>query len=129
MDEAVRQFVRTRAGGLCEYCQLNQEHYPPSFHIEHIRALSHQGDDSLENLALTCPRCNRYKGPNLSAYDPQTQELVTLFNPRTDSWSEHFALQGEFIEGLTAQGRATIELLKMNEEERLILRRHLLGRH
>ncbi len=35
-------------------------------------------------------------------------------------------VRGELIEGLTEAGRATIDLLKMNEEERLILRRHLI---
>lgn len=125
MDESLRQLVKDRAGDRCEYCRLPQHAYLPRFHVEHIRARSHQGTDDPENLALACPRCNRQKGPNLSAYDPVTKQLVPLFNPRTDKWEVHFVSQGEQIEGLTETGRATVELLKMNEEERRILRRYL----
>ncbi len=125
MDESIRQFVRTRAHDCCEYCRLPQYAYLPRFHVEHIRARSHQGADDPDNLALACPRCNRQKGPNLSAYDPDTTRLVPLFNPRTNAWKDHFVFRGIHIDGLTDTGRATVELLKMNQEERLALRRHL----
>jgi len=125
MEKSTRQLVRRRAHDCCEYCRLPQHSYLPRFHVEHIRARSHQGTDDPENLALSCPRCNRQKGPNLSAYDPETKHLVPLFHPRTDVWEEHFLFRGSVIVGLTAAGRATVHLLKMNEEERLILRRHL----
>ena len=128
MDEPLRQFVRTRADNLCEYCRLPQHCYPARFHVEHIRARSHQGSNDSDNLALACPRCNRQKGTNLSAYDPATEQLVPLFNPRTDLWKEHFSFRDEWIHGLTDKGRATITLLRMNEEQRLLLRRHLLER-
>jgi 5-methylcytosine-specific restriction endonuclease McrA len=36
-----------------------------SFHVEHIIATQHVRDDSLENLALACHRCNLHKRTNL----------------------------------------------------------------
>ncbi len=36
MDTALRQIVRRRADGRCEYCRLAQNVEPLSFHIEHI---------------------------------------------------------------------------------------------
>jgi len=35
-----------------------------TFHIEYIIPRQHGGDDQLDNLALSCPWCNRAKGPN-----------------------------------------------------------------
>ena len=62
MDERVRQFVRDRSQDRCEYCRIPQQ----AFHIEHIVALSHGGEDSSENAEVACRRCNLHKGPNLS---------------------------------------------------------------
>jgi hypothetical protein len=44
--------------------------------------------------------------------------MVPLFNPRQQSWIEHFrwSLDGTQILGLSATGRATIEALQMNNE-------------
>lgn len=129
MDAATRQIVRRRANDRCEYCLLPQAVAPLfTFHIEHIRAKQHGGDDAPSNLALACPDCNRVKGPNLSAVDPMTDEVVPLFNPRLDLWDDHFAWQSAKIVGITATGRATVRLLNMNQEERIEMREELLAR-
>jgi hypothetical protein len=77
---------------------------------------------------LACPDCNRFKGPNLSGVDPSTGELVPLFNPRTESWSEHFAFDGATIVGRTSIGRATVRLLQMNGEACAEMRTELHAR-
>ena len=89
------------------------------FHVEHIKARQHGGSDDPNNLALACGHCNRHKGPNLTGIDPETDQIVPLFNPRQDSRSEHFALDGIFFVGLTPTGRATVHVLAMNSEEQL----------
>jgi len=68
------------------------------------------------------PRCNRFKGPNLSAIDPKTKRTVPLFNPRRQDWNNHFAVHGIAIVGLTPVGRATARLLRMNADDRLKVR-------
>jgi hypothetical protein len=79
-------------------------------------------------LALACPDCNANKGPNLTAIDPDTDLVVPLFNPRTDFWENHFDwLNAQLISG-TSIDRATIRLLKMNEEERVVMREELRRR-
>lgn len=94
MDARTRGLVRTRAGNRCEYCLLRQEQSGLAHHVEHIRARQHGGSDGLENLALSCNRCNACKGPNLSGIDVETSDLVPLFHPRWDVWAEHFEFQG-----------------------------------
>lgn len=51
--------------------------------------------------------------------------MIPLFNPRLQSWDEHFDLIGPEIVGLTDIGRATVRLLDMNDDERLIMRAEL----
>lgn len=123
MDVAVRERVRRRAGNRCEYCLLKQEHLPFStFQVEHIIPRKHGGDDEPSNLALACDRCNAHKGPNLTGIDPETGEIVPLFNPREHAWAAHFRLSDATIVGLTAIGRTTMRVLNMNEERRVRLR-------
>jgi hypothetical protein len=42
------------------------------------------------------------------------RENVRLFNPRRDEWSHHFCWGGDELVGLTAIGRATVSVLKLN---------------
>lgn len=129
MNAATRRLVRQRAEDRCEYCQLPQSAAPfLTFHVEHIRAQQHIEDDSLENLALACPHCNLHKGPNLTSIDPDSREVVELYNPRTQTWTDHFELDGASIVGLTPSGRVTVRLLHMNAEEQVEIRARLLRR-
>jgi hypothetical protein len=50
--------------------------------------------------------------------DPESGEMVTLFNPRVQTWSEHFVwdVTRVYIIGQTPHGRATVELLDLNDD-------------
>lgn len=123
MDRTTRERVRARAAGRCEYCGLLQlQSASVRFHVEHIRAIQHGGDNSLDNLCLACPFCNSSKGTNQSAFDPLTGELVRLFHPRLNNWQHHFREESGWIIGLTAEGRATVALLQMNRDYLVRLR-------
>ncbi len=127
IDAATREFVADRANHRCEYCLLSRADYCWSFHVEHIVPRQHGGSDSLGNLAYACPRCNRYKGPNLTAIDPHTGRIEELFHPRINTWEDHFQIARGTIIGISGSGRATVRLLQMNDENRCELRRELLG--
>lgn len=129
IDAATKTMIRERAGQRCEYCHLPQESLPAmAFHVEHVIPKQHHGGDQPENLALACDRCNFYKGPNLSAIDPESGDIVPLFNPRKDRWMEHFRLEAFRIVGATPTGRATTRLFHMNAAARVELRREV-GQH
>jgi hypothetical protein len=51
---------------------------------------------------------------------------VPLFNPRMQNWDDHFELSGAQIIGRTAIGRATVSLLRLNDDERLSYRQSLI---
>ena len=78
IDTAVRNLIRQRAGERCEYCRLPEHAVDIPFHVEHIIAKQHGGEDDPSNLCLACDRCNLYKGPNLSSVDPETPSAALL---------------------------------------------------
>ena len=116
MADSLRERVRSRAGGRCEYC-----HIPDglalyaAFHLEHIVAKQHGGTNDLDNLAWSCQHCNLHKGTNLSGVDPLTEQVARLFNPRQQSWKRHFERFGPLLAGRTQTGRATVAVLKIND--------------
>jgi len=126
MDGTTRDLVRRRAGERCEYCRLHQRHSELVHQIEHIVAKQHGGSDEPNNLALSCHRCNLHKGPNLTGIDPRTGQAAPLFHPRRDRWTEHFVFEGARIEGISATGRATVQVLAMNDARRLEMRQEVL---
>ena len=127
MNESQRQIVREWAAMRCEYCRLHQSFHDLPFQVEHIIAKKHKGDDDTENLALSCYNRNAFKGSNIAGIDPQTQELTRLFHPRRDRWEKHFSWVGPELVGVTDVGRTTIEVLRINNEENIALRRLLIA--
>lgn len=111
---AMRKKVRQRASDCCEYCRLAQADAFFPHEPDHIIAEKHGGETILENLALACLDCNRFKGTDIASRDPKTGRLVALFNPRTQSWSDHFEVSGGVVLPLSAVGRATERVLKLN---------------
>ena len=123
MDSALRKFVQDRAGNRCEYCGIRQQDDPYiRFQLEHIVPRQHGGNDDPSNLAPACSSCNLHKGPILSAIDPDSSQIVLLFDPRRQVWSDHFVVQGIMTRRITPVGRATAKLLGMNAFNRLKVR-------
>jgi hypothetical protein len=120
------EFVAACAGHVCEYCHAPEAIFNFPFEVEHIIPIVQQGADVEHNWALACRACNVRKGVYLQYCDPVTQVVVPLYHPRRDSWSTHFrvVLNTGAIEGLTATGRATVALLKMNSRSQQIARQY-----
>lgn len=126
ISKSLRRKITTRAAECCEYCLVHQDERPEKHQIDQITALKHGGTTDSENPALACVICNRYKGSDLTSIDLLEKVIVPLFNPRTQIWSEHFELEQEKIVGQTPIGRATVDLLKLNDEDRLIERQEII---
>jgi hypothetical protein len=100
-----------------------------AFEVEHITPAGREGRSVDENMALACRSCNLYKAAHTTAVDPETEIVVRLFDPRSESWPEHFAIDNisGVIVGISATGRATVAQLKMNSEFQLNARRHWMS--
>ena len=128
-----KELLRSRAKGLCEYCQSPEQFSTYDFSADHIIPAGQDGDDDLNNLAFSCQGCNNHKYNKTEAADPVSGQTVPLFHPRKHIWVEHFRWNEDFSEiiGTTPTGRATIEALKLNREKLIALRKglFLLGEH
>ena len=126
--------VRERAGHRCGYCLSPQALVMARLEIEHIIPLAKGGSDDESNLWLACPLCNGHKSDKIAALDPDTGQVVPLFHPGRQVWSEHFAwsADGVRIVGKTAVGRATVSALHLSDDpDALVVRSYwvLAGWH
>ncbi|MGH9946754.1 MAG: HNH endonuclease [Pyrinomonadaceae bacterium] len=115
----MRNLVYERAHAACEYCRISEEVCFARHQIDHIIAEKHTGPTSEENLALACTIYNKNKGSDIASVDPETSEIVPLFNPRTDVWDDNFEIENGYITGLTPKARATVRLLQLNTRLRV----------
>lgn len=127
INAELREFVSRRANNICEYCLLSESDAYLKFQIEHIISRKHGGNSEPENLALACVFCNLHKGSDIASISPQTGELVRFFNPRNDRWNKHFRLSGAEIMPISDIGEATVRILKINSEDRLLERQMLIN--
>lgn len=127
VPESLRRLVYERAEGRCEYCLLPVRYAYFPYEVDHIIAEKHGGQTDADNLCLSCFECNRYKGSDLASYDEVSGEIVRLFHPRRDQWSDYFRHEAEYLAPLTPIGRVTIKLLQLNKYERLLERAELVA--
>ena len=127
MNDSLRQLVWNRAAATCEYCRVPQAFDPLPFGIDHIRPQYHHGPTDADNLCLCCFQCNSFKAVNVAGYDPETNELCALYNPRHDEWPMHFDFRAGWILGTTPIGRTTADVLRLNLPERVEHRRLLFA--
>lgn len=128
---ALRRAVLLRAEGLCEYCLISDEDTFLGGQIDHVISEKHGGATTENNLAYSCTPCNQAKGSDVGSIDRTTGEIVRLFNPRMDRWSDHFAMMGGRIDAISRIGEVTVRIMRFNLperiEERFLLRR--MGRY
>jgi hypothetical protein len=132
ISAALRREVIERANSCCEYCHVHQKHRLLSYEIDHIIAEKHRGATLSDNLCYSCHLCNGFKGSDVSSVDwDGTGEVVALFHPRKHQWDMHFQMDGAIIQPMTPQGRVTVDLLHLNDPERITERILLirLGRY
>ena len=79
ISAALRTAVSARAANCCEYCRVPEMAVFFGHEPDHVIAEQHGGETILENLALACVQCNRFKGPNIASLDPETGIIVATF--------------------------------------------------
>jgi HNH endonuclease len=124
---ALQKVVLERSKGHCEYCLLPASFSPNSFNFEHIIPLGKAGLTALLNLAYSCGGCNAFKNNKIEAIDPLTRNFFPLFNPIAQLWENHFEWSEDdlHIVGTSPTGRATANLLKVNRDGSVNLRKLL----
>jgi hypothetical protein len=118
--ERIRQESKNR----CGYCLGQQRYILGILEIEHIYPKALGGSDDDENLWLACRMCNSHKADQTTGFDPITNDPISLFNPRTQNWNEHFewSQDGIYVIGKTPCGRGTVIALDLNNELAVMVR-------
>jgi hypothetical protein len=119
LSQELRREVADRAQHICEYCLISEQDTAFGCSVDHIISIKHGGSSSVENLAYACVFCNRYKGSDIGSILWDTQEFLRFFNPRKDHWGDHFQLNQAIIYPLTGIGSVTLQILGMNDPDRL----------
>ncbi len=97
-----------------------------SFEIDHIISLKHKGSTVLENLAYSCFPCNNNKGSDIGSILFPDRSFIRLFDPRNGTWDDHFKFENGVIFPKIPVGEVTVEILKINDVERIIERRLMI---
>jgi hypothetical protein len=113
-----RRQIAEEAKYRCGYCQTQEVVSGIPLTVEHITPKAKGGSDDNANLWLSCRLCNEKKGTLIEAMNPETGGLVSLFNPRTQMWADHFTWSEDGIRIIpkTIVGRMTIDVLSLNDE-------------
>jgi hypothetical protein len=129
IPKALREKVAKQAKYRCGYCLTQARVVGEEMELDHLFPESLGGPTTEENLWLACTKCNETKNSRFVATDPESSELVGLFNPREQVWEEHFTWNEEktIIIGLTPVGRATVVALGLNRQIRIMARKLWVG--
>ena len=103
--------VRETARFRCGFCLVSEALIGMLMEFEHLLPIVLGGLTIESNLWLSCRTCNNAKRAQIEAHDLITNEPAALFNPRTQSWDEHFQWSADRLEitGRTPTGRATVQ--------------------
>jgi hypothetical protein len=106
VTKELRERVAVQARFRCGYCLTAEAIVGTPMEIEHLIPESLGGATEETNLWLACSLCNDHKSNRIAATDSESGEIVRLFDPRRQVWTEHFRWNehGEEIVGLTATG-------------------------
>ena len=127
IPEKLRYQVAAKADFRCEYCLIPAEDSFFGFQVDHIISKKHGGATQLDNLAFSCPDCNRHKGSDLATILDNSDELIRFYHPRLDLWNEHFEIHSTgYIADKSKIGKATIKIFDFNHPDRIIERRLLI---
>lgn len=121
----LRRRISEQARRRCGYCLTLEMVIGCEMEVDHLVPEARGGSTEEQNLWLACSPCNGHKNDRMTAPDPSTGEVVLLFNPRRQEWTDHFewAEGGVMICGRTPIGRATVQALHLNRPPIVTARR------
>ena len=103
------------SGGRCEWC--GKPVVNAAFELDHIISLKQRGSNSVENLAVACPDCNRQKGQKHPARFAAEISLRTRRKtPLVERILGHFAMESFAQASLFAEPEALADSQRENSD-------------
>lgn len=120
--EYIKEQLLHMSNNKCAYCEAPLDISGSYMEIEHFYPKSKYPEKVVEweNLLPSCKRCNIKKG----SIDPNDFNII---NPTTVNPKEHLSLNRYRIVGLDKVGKNTVQLLNLNDINKLVLNRALIG--
>lgn len=120
-DKKIKKALNLTSNGKCCYCECNLGTTANYLEVEHFKCKSKYPDEVLEwsNLLPACKRCNSIKNNH-------DVVLTPIINPYLDIPKQHLALKSRRLIGLDDLGKNTVEILELNDLQRLLRERSLL---
>lgn len=106
----------------CCYCECNIKEESKYMEVEHFLPKKYYPNLVVDwdNLLPSCKRCNVNKGE----HDPNTEYII---NPCKDDPKVHIAMKNYRLKSKDQIGRNTIDILYLNDTERLVVSRFMIG--
>lgn len=106
----------------CCYCECNINEESKYMEVEHFLPKKNYPDLVVDwnNLLPSCKRCNTNKG----AHDPNNEYII---NPCNDEPKAHIAMKNYRLKAKDPVGQSTIDVLYLNETDRVVQPRFLIG--
>lgn len=126
-----KDYIEQQQNSYCAYCRTYVDTGNSPFDIEHIVPKSRhaQWTFNVENLCLSCRKCNFAKGKKETLVDKDAEEYphngngFKIIHPYHDKYSEHIELvEGILYKGLTEKGKFTIKTCNLNRYELAVSR-------
>jgi len=110
------------SSGKCCYCECNIQEESKYMEVEHFhpKQLYPEKVVEWENLLPSCKRCNGNKRDHDTLSEP-------IVHPVNDDPRNHLEFKAYRFYGKTPEGKMLIEVVKLNERQRLQLKRFKIG--
>jgi hypothetical protein len=120
--DLIKEPLLSSSYGKCSYCECDLTEESKYMEVEHFEDKKHNPDKvvSWENLLPSCKRCNGSK----STHDVISEPIL---NPYIQDPREHLAIRFYRMRGLTQIGVNSIDVVGLNDQERLVLKRFEIG--
>lgn len=121
-DDRIKIPLLEMSYGKCAYCECNLTEESKYMEVEHFED-KHSTPEKVvlwDNLLPACKRCNGHKSDH-------NVRLHPIINPCIDEPREHLKLHLYRLQGKTQIGKETIEVINLNDTERLGLKRYRIG--
>lgn len=110
------------SNGKCAYCECSITEESKYMEVEHFLYKKSYQDNVVEwsNLLPSCKRCNLKKSKHDAIAEP-------ILNPYIIDPKIHFRVHYYRIKGITDIGKSTVDVLDLNNSDRLVLKRYEIG--
>lgn len=118
----IEKALLAMSSGKCAYCECRVTEESKYMEVEHFfpKDIFPEKVVLWDNLLPSCKRCNGHK----SAHNPEIEPII---HPVSDNPKEHLDFRAYRFYGKTAIGKLSIEVLVLNDRDRIQQPRFLVG--